>query len=175
MDTWFGDVDITSTTADIQIDALLVKKLDIETVDGTLTFEGMTADEMDIDGVDMTLNMADCTVESFDLDGVAVTLNYQGELKNADLDGVDYQITFALENAARNVDIDTVEGDVTFCLPEDVSGFKVSADGLDCQVTSQGFEGVSYGKDTCSYGDQSMVVTVDGVDCQLKIEKSTNN
>ena len=174
-DTLFGNVKIMSTAADVQMDAISVKTLDIETVDGTLTFEGMTVDEMDIEGVNMTLNISNCSVEDFDLDGVAVTMTYQGKLKNADLDGVDYQITFTLADTTRNLDIDTVEGDVTFCLPEDISGFKVSADGLDCHVTSQGFEGVSYGKDTCTYGDQSMVVTVDGVGCQLKIEKLTNN
>ncbi len=149
-----GEVEINATGADITFEGD-ARKLDVESVNGKVTVRG--------------------SVNLLDIDSVDADVDFTGTLGEGNFDGVDVRATLRLD-AARSLDIDGVDSEVVLYLADTVTGFCVDRDSLGGDMTVNGFEGVTSRGDYSHYwGDGSLRIESDGVDCKLKIEKLTNN
>lgn len=70
--------------------------------------------------------------------------------------------------------MDTVDGDLTVVLPSDVAGFEAETDAVNGGVQIKGFDD-SLSSSIYTYGDGSMKITPDGVECKLIVEKETES
>ena len=165
------DKNLTLTIPAAMLEAM--HEVELEGVDCDIHYEG-NADELSLDVVD-----GDMTVQGdlgeLDLDAVDGRLTFRGAVRKVDTDCVDGTVTMYLDMAAE-LNFDHVDGNVTLYLSDEIAGFSTKMDLVGGSISLEGFDGaVSDGNRSARWGDGSLRIRVDGVDCQLNIKKQTSN
>ena len=168
---------ILSRTVDknltLKIPASMLEGLDeveIDGVDCDMTFEG-NADELSMDSVDGKLDIRG-NIGEMELDAVDGNVTFKGAVRKANLDCMDAAVVMYLDMAAE-LNFDQVDGDVTLYLSDDITGFRAEMDTVGGGITLEGFENeASSSQKHARWGDGSLRIRIDGVDCHLHIKKS---
>lgn len=145
--------------------------VDIEGVDCDISFTG-NADELSLEAVEGNLTV-EGDIGTLDVEAVDGHVSFRGGVRMADVECVNADVIMHLEMATE-LQFDQVNGDVTLLLSDAITGFMAERESLGGGFKIEGFDGVNRTKDTVRWGDGMLRIEMDGVNCQLKIEKETN-
>ena len=143
--------------------------VDIEGVDCDVRFTG-NADELALEVVEGDLTI-DGDIGELDVESVDGHVSFRGGVRRAEVECVNAAVDMNLEMAIE-LRFDQVNGDVTLCLSEAITGFSAERESLGGSLVTEGFDGVDRTANTARWGDNSLRIWMDGVNCQLKIEKT---
>ena len=147
-----------------------LKEVEIDGTDCDVTFEG-NVDELSVDTVDGELDIRG-NIGEMELDAVDGNVTFKGAVRKANLDCVDAAVVMYLD-MADELNFDQVDGDVTLYLSEDITGFRAEMETVGGGIVLEGFENeASNGRKHARWGDGSLLIQVDGVDCHLHIKKA---
>ena len=148
-------------------------EVEVNGVDCDIRFEG-NADELALEVAEGSLAVQG-DIGELEIDAVNGTLDFKGAVRKASVDCVDVAIVMELDMATE-LNFDQVDGDVTLYLSEAITGFSAELDMVGGNLILEGFEGAtSTGRESARWGDGSLRIRMDGVNCQLKVNKETKD
>lgn len=146
-----SDLDITSTSASVNVNGMTTWELELKNVSGSCFF-------------------SDCSVEELSINTVSGNVEYYGNLgKSAECSTVSANCTIAPVNTPRELSLDSVSGDLRLYLPLDC-GFTASMDSVSGGIASDFFTNTQNGKHT--HGDGYCRIAMDSVSGDLVIRKA---
>ena len=121
MELYFKDIDIETTSANIDLENIQTQQLDLETVSGNLTLKNIQSQEVSIETVSGQCHL-------------------QGTAEWIDTETVSGHFTFVLSGRPSKIDTESVSGDIDLYL-EDNDGFTAKMDSvsgkLSCDFASK--------------------------------------
>jgi hypothetical protein len=174
--TYFGSFESLSKDLTVAVPTAMLESMgdvQITVASGNVTYTG-NADELSLDTVEGSLTVTG-DIGDLEVEAVDGNVTFRGGVRRGDLDCVDADVTMYLDMAAE-LNFDHVDGNVTLYLSDEIAGFSTEMDLVGGSISLEGFDGaVSDGNRSARWGDGSLRIRVDGVDCQLNIKKQTSN
>lgn len=144
--------------------------LDISTTSASVNVTGVTAEELELENVSGSCYFSGCSVEELSVNTVSGNVEYYGNLgKSAECSTVSADCTLAPANAPRELSLDSVSGNLILYLPPDC-GFTASMDSVSGGISSEFFTNSQNGKHT--HGDGYCRIALDSVSGDLAIHKA---
>lgn len=172
----FGSVNGGSKSLTVQVPQTMLdamNEVEIDGVDCDVSYTG-NADELDLNVVTGDVTVSGDLGE-LNVDAVEGKITFRGAVRAAELDCVEADVTMYLDKATR-LSFDQVDADVTLYLSEEITGFDAEMDSIGSEITVEGFEGMSgVSNKHARWGDGSLRISMNGIDSQLKIKKTTND
>lgn len=172
----FGSTAGLNKNLTVSIPAAMLEAMDeveINAVSADVHYTG-NADELTLDTVEGNLTV-NGDIGDMELNAVEGRVDFRGAVRRAEVSGMDTTVVMHLDKAAE-LTFDQVNADVTLYLAETVTGFDAELDSIDGEIAVEGFDGMSeISNKSARWGDGSLRISMDGVNAQLNIKKTTKD
>ncbi len=164
---FFGSQETKNLTVKIP-ESELLKHLEINSISSDIELYGLDGFNFDIENVSGDITAKDCFFGSIEAEAVSGDLELSGGCRSLEVSMVSGKVTLALQSVPEEISVETVSGSIEVSLPEDISGFTLSAD------TVSGSTNISYPTETKNgnyvFGDGSTRIEVEAVSGSITVK-----
>ncbi len=145
------------------------REIEINTTSADIDISDLTVGDIDIDSVSGQSSLTNCVAEGLSLDSVSGNIHFTGSLGALDCNTVSASCTIVTDRVPRELDLECVSGDMDVTLPES-AGFSVKMEGLvknlssDFPVTKNG--------NIYTAGDGACQISFEGMSGDLSIRQA---
>lgn len=144
------------------------KSVHIESASAQLEINDLTLREVEIDAASGLCRFTNCNIDELSLETVSGDIHYTGNLQRLSCSAVSANCSVEVTNSPESIEMEGVSGNLDLTLPQDC-GFSARIETVSGQFHSE-FETTTQ-HDTYIYGDGSCHIEMEGVSGDIDIRK----
>lgn len=145
------DLSLEVASADVTIDSLIARRVDVDTASGDYQF-------------------LSCSIGDLDIDTASGSIQFDGTLDTLDCDAASGRFTGVFSNTPECIEMDSASGDLDITLPAE-TGFRVNMDALSGSFHSDFTYNVN--NNSYVYGDGRCEIDFDGASGSIRIRRGS--